>query len=72
MTDSLVDVGLLAILVSFFLVVAVAICREPGHPKGRVYTAWRTLMARMRRNAHRDERWMTLRELEARRLRGDR
>jgi hypothetical protein len=72
MRDSLVDIGLLTVLVSFFLVVAVAICREPGHPKGRIYSAWRMLMARLRRSAHRDERWLTLRELQARRLRGDR
>ncbi len=72
MSDSIVDVALLGILVAFFLVVAVAICREPGPPKSRTYNAWRLLIARLRRSAHRDERWLTLRELEARRLRGER
>jgi hypothetical protein len=74
MNDSIVDVALLGILVTFFLVVAVGICHEPGPRKSRsrVYTAWRLMINRWRRAAHRDERWITLRELEARRLRGDR
>lgn len=72
MSDSIVDVALLGILVTFLVVVAVAICREPGPRKGRTYNAWRLLIARLRRSAHTDERWLTLRELEARRLRGER
>jgi hypothetical protein len=72
MSDSTVDIALLGILVTFFLVVAIAICREPHPPRNRTYQAWRLLIARLRRSAHRDERWLTLRELQARRLRGDR